>query len=193
VLILREVVMLVSHCFSLRRTFGFAILLTSVLPFCFAHGSTIDITPVTAVVNLTEGNAASDPVTITNNLGVSILVDGYGFSTSIVVSGDPTDGITTTLDFSCDLKTIGPAGTCTFPIPIGTDSPSGETDHDFGTSFISNIFVDFTPTGGMTTRVISASSIQVTVTDVPEPATGLLLATGLTAFLGYGRRRRQRA
>jgi hypothetical protein len=177
------------HYVRLSVLWGSVVLFLSILPSRFAYGDPITITPAETIVNLIEGSSTSDPVTITNNLSVSILVNGVGISTSIVLSGDPSDGISATPDFSCVGQTIVPNGTCTFHIDITTDSPADESDYDFGISTISNIFAEFLPLGGTTARAFSTSSIQVTVSDVPEPATMLLLSSGLIGLAGYGRKK----
>ena len=170
---------------------GSVVLFLSILPSHFAYGDPITITPAETIVNLIEGSSTKDPVTITNNLSVSILVNGEGISTSIVLSGDPSDGISATPDFSCAGQTIVPNGTCTFHIDITTDGPADESDHDFGISTISNIFAEFLPLGGTTTRAFSTSSIQVTVSDVPEPTTMLLVGSGLLGLVGLRRKFRK--
>jgi PEP-CTERM motif len=131
---------------------------------------------------------------LTNNSGgpLSNFIVGVAFGSP---SGDLSDDFATSFSLgSCTVVTLADGASCDYTFQINTDNGAGETDADFfsETIAIHALFDSVDPaTGGLQHQDLSQSFV-LTVNDptvTPEPASFLLLGSGVLGMLGTLRRK----
>ncbi|HWY20844.1 MAG TPA: PEP-CTERM sorting domain-containing protein [Candidatus Acidoferrum sp.] len=174
--------------FNLAVYGSFVLIVVAFMPTTVLADS-ISITPLAPLAPLTtlsvlEGKAGSHTFTITNKGRMNGTIRSLVFK-SVFKNGDKSDvPIFGPFTGTCAVGLVlAPGASCTLVVNFNTppnDGPNG--DHNFGITLV-------TVSARLTNGNLARGSINIKVSDVPEPSTLLLMGTGLAGMAGALRRK----